>query len=563
VFGLAAAGFFLSLVPPLLLRQLVDNHLTAGIAAGIWRLAAFYLLAYLAASIVGFVQSYLTTLIGQQLLLEFRSMLSRHLARLPMAYYSRTPAGDIISRVTSDVDAVSNLFSSGLLSAFTDFFRIGGVLVGMYIVSPRLFLLSLAVIPLIYLATDWFRRHMFAAEMRIRRSVSQLNSFIQETFNGLRLIKAFGYETLYDDHFQQPLADNVTVSNRAAFYVAAFPCVMQFLRAGVIAVVIWAGARTSVTDALAVSIGGLAAMVDLLGRLLDPVEAVANEVQVLQQAFAGLTRLAELMSQAPEDRGPVTQLTEYPGWQTEREAVTLTGVTYAYTDDAQVIRGVSLSVRRGSKVALIGRTGAGKTTLMNLVAGLFSPWSGSIKVCGMNPHNLDPAQRRKLIGVVPQTPAVLEGTVLENITLRDETISEAQAVAACELIGLHDHLLDLPEGYQTMLGAGAMELSHGQRQLLSIARAVVCDPPVLLLDEPTSGMDTLTEQRVFEALRAASEQRTIVTISHRVSGIIDAETVCVLSGGRVVQEGSPQQLVGERGWYAMFRQLEDLGWQVQ
>jgi ATP-binding cassette subfamily B protein len=243
-------------------------------------------------------------------------------------------------------------------------------------------------------------------------------------------------------------------------------------------------------------------------------------------------------------------------------SIELEGVGFGYREGQPVVSQVSLSVSRGTKAAIVGRTGAGKTTIMNLIAGLYAPWSGQARVAGLDPHRLDPGDRRRLIGVVPQSPAVFEGSIHDNITLGDESISAADVEEACRLVGLHEHVERLAAGYGTALGAGGIRLSHGQNQLLSIARAVACRPPVLLLDEPTSGMDTETEARVFAALRAASRDRTIVTISHRVSGIIDADVVFVLANGRVVQSGTPAELGGRQGWYAVFRQLEELGWRV-
>lgn len=562
VLSVAVISFFLSLLPPLLLRHLVDQQLTAGIGAEVWLIALYYLAAYAATSVFDFLQNYLTTLIGQRLLYELRLLLVEHLAELPISFFNRTPLGELLSRVTSDVDSVSNLFSSGLLNSFTDLFRIGGVLTGMYLISPRLFLVSLTVMPVIYLVSDWFRRNMLRAETRIRRSVGRLNAYIQEVFSGLRLIKAFGKESAFIKRFQEPLTQNVEVSNTSAFYVSAFPCVTQFLRASIVALVIWLGARTSLTDALAISLGGLAAMVDLLGRLLDPVEAIANEIQVLQQALAGLGRLAELMSEQPEQRGHLESLQQHPDWRTAEVAIRLEGAVFGYSEASAVVKEVSFQVKRGSRVALVGRTGAGKTTIMNLIAGLYAPWAGQVAVAGINPHGLDPRDRRRLIGIVPQGAAIFAGSVHDNITLHDPSLSPVQVTKAAELVGLHEHILQLPQGYDTQLGEGGSKLSHGQAQLLSIARAIVCDPPLLLLDEPTSGLDAVTEERVFVALRSASEQRTIVTISHRISGIIDADVVMIMANGKLVQSGSPEQLAGQHGWYSVFKQLEDLGWRV-
>lgn len=562
IIGVAVVSFFLSLVPPLLLRRLVDQQLGQGIGSGVWVIALYYLAAYSVNSVFDFLQTYLTTLIGQRLLYELRMMLVEHLGKLPISFYNQTPLGDLISRVTADVDSVGNLFSSGLINSFTDLFRIGGVLAGMYLINPRLFLVSLLVIPVIYLFSSWFRRNMLQAEMQIRRSVGRINSYVQEVLSGLRLIKVFGKEPVFAERFQEPLAHNVQVSNTSAFYVSAFPCVMQFLRATIIAVVIWLGARTSLTDTLAISLGGLAAMVDLLGRLLDPVEAIANEIQVLQRALAGLNRLSELMSVEPEARGSLEALEQHPAWSSVQDMISLQDVEFGYGQGEAVVRGISFEVKRGSRVALVGRTGAGKTTIMNLIAGLYSPWAGQVRVAGINPHNLHPRDRRRLIGVVPQNAAIFEGSIRDNITMHDPTISDEAVISATKLVGLHEHVLLLPAQYDTQLGSGGAKLSYGQSQLLSIARAIVCEPPVLLLDEPTSGLDTITEERVFAALRAASKDRTIITISHRISGIVDADTVLIMANGRLVQSGNPEELAGQRGWYSVFKQLEDLGWKV-
>ncbi len=237
-------------------------------------------------------------------------------------------------------------------------------------------------------------------------------------------------------------------------------------------------------------------------------------------------------------------------------------ISFSYLPGKPVLKNVSLSVPRGRKIAIVGRTGSGKTTLMNLIAGLYTSGSGSISVLGYNPYQVDPQDRRKLLGVVPQNVHIFEGTIRENITLRDSTIPLEAVEKAARMVGLHDYISKLEKGYDTVLGVGGIRLSFGQGQLLSMARATVSDPTLLLLDEPTSGMDAVTEAAIFNAFRNISKDRSLITISHRLSGIVDADEVHIMASGRIVQSGTPEKLAGESGWYSVFRQLEDLGWRV-
>ena len=551
------------LAPPLLLRQILDSRLKVGLDDGLLRLALLYLGALILSSSLGFAQSMITTTIGQNVLLDLRLLMARHLSRLPMRYYNTTPVGETMSRLTSDVEAVDALFSSGLINAIANLFKIVGIVVAMFAISPLMSAITLVSTPVIFLLANFFRRGIYRSQLGVRRSVGEINIFLQETFAGMRTLKAFGQEEQIKDRFEGPLHGNLRARNREAVYIAWFPCVVQVVRAMAIAIVASVGARIGVTAATGLTVGGLAAFIDLMGRLFAPIGALAQEFQTIQQAMAGLQRIAELLQSPPEERGETQHIDVLPDLAAYDEMVTVEGVAFAYQADQRVLQGVDLSVPRGSKVALVGRTGAGKTTLLNLIAGLYRPEAGHISIGGYDPHRLDPSSRRKLIGVVPQTVHVFEGTVRENITLRDETITVEQVVAAARKVGLHETITAMPEGYDSRLGAADGALSYGESQLLALARAIVTDPPLLLLDEPTSGLDAVTERAVYEAFRAVGENRTIFTISHRLSGVLDADVVDILAHGQVVQSGRPETLAGEEGWYRVFKQLEDLGWSMQ
>lgn len=556
----AAALMFLELLPPLLLKKIVDVYLKTEHMSDIWTTAVFYLLASLGSSTFSFVQTYITTYIGQNVLMELRLLMANHLTKLPMGYYSKTPVGEVMSRLTSDVESVNTLFSSGLISAFTDMMKVFGIAAAMYMINPVLCLIALIATPLIFMTANHFRTNMFKAQIGIRKVVGGINTYLQELFNGIRIVKSYGKEEEYKDRFQPHLHEYLKVNNHAAVYDSYFPCVLQVIRAFAIAVIVWVGAKTSDYDSVAVSIGSLAAFTDLAGRLFSPIEALGQQFQTIQQAMAGLKRIDEFLGEEPEEKGQAQYLNSTKEFDRENIYVEVKDVTFGYSKDKSILKNVSLKVESGRKVAIVGRTGAGKTSLMNLIAGLYGNWDGEIKISGIDPYRLSSKDRRKLIGVVPQNINIFEGTIKENITLRDDEIPQEAIENATKLVGMHDFIEELPEKYATLMGVSGIKLSFGQSQLLSLARAIVSDPPLLLLDEPTSGMDAITEEMIFKAFRLIGAKRTIITISHRLSGIIDADEVYIMASGRIVQSGPPKTLAGEKGWYNVFKQLEDLGW---
>jgi ATP-binding cassette, subfamily B, multidrug efflux pump len=562
------AAALLELVPPLVLRRIIDSYLSSGQLNGLGGVAIIYVLALIATSAVGFIQVFVNSYIGQNIILELRSFMAEHLTRLPMSYYSRTPVGDTISRVTADVESINAIFSQtgpgvmGVSNLLTDVVKAVVVLAGIFAISPRLALIVLAGVPIVYLTSTYFRRNTYRTQQLVRKTVGGINTFLQETFSGMRTIKAYGKEDEYASRFQEPLEDNLKAVNSASVYDAYFPCVMQVIRAAVIAAVVWFGAKTGVNETFAISIGSLAAMVDLISRLFNPLDAIAGEFQVLQQARAGFKRIVELLQEKTEEKQeqyPVVTLTKS---HRNGQAIEVSGVDFAYSSDQPVLKGVSLGVPHGARVAVVGRTGAGKTTLINLIAGLYKPDKGSILIQGYDPYLVSPSDRRRLVGIVPQGVYIFEGSIKDNITLRDNSIPMEDIEKASRMVGLHEVIISLENGYDTILGVEGTKLSRGQGQLLSLARAVVSDPAVLLLDEPTSGVDTLTEAAIIKAFRQTSENRTIVTISHRLSGILDAEEVHIMGSGRILESGTPEYLAGKGGWYRVYRELESVGWKV-
>jgi len=426
--------------------------------------------------------------------------------------------------------------------------------------SVPLGLIALFALPVIYILSDFFRRRIFKKQLVVRKRVADINTSILETYSGLKIIKVFGLERRFAERFEPVLEKHRLAMNGNSVYDAWFPCIMQIVRASVIALAIVVGAQNNLMPlALGLSLGSLAAAADLFMRLFDPIEAAAAELQTVQQAMAGLKRIREFFNL--EIESPPSPITDDESIFQD-VSIEIRQVSFAYGEGKPVLSGASMSIPAGAKAAIAGRTGSGKTTLMNLVAGLYPVRDGQIRINGLDPYLLPPGVRRRLIGIVPQTVTIFNGTIMDNVTLRDRTITPDQVSQALQQVGLLDHVMSLPDQLETRIGEGEAKLSFGQNQLLSLARAIVTNPPVLLLDELTSGLDALTERQVLTAVRSISGSKTILTISHRLSGIIDADTVHIMDHGQIVESGRPEELAEKEGWYARYKRLEEYGWQV-
>lgn len=546
------ASMALQLTPAFILRRIIDENFTKGILQGVWRLAFLYLLVTSGSNVAEFLKVAFTTLLGQNILLSIRSKMARRLSELPVNYYVKTPTGDIMSRLTTDVDAIDSLFSAGIINAITDLFKIVGLMVSLYMMAPQLIWLEAAVVPAVFFLANYFRKHIFTFQKMVRLRISAIYTFIQEWVSGIRTVKAYGAENRGRGKFQALLSDLLAAVNNISTYDSWFPCVMQTLRAVVIASALWLCADNGTFLSLGLSVGTLAAVTDLIGKLFSPIDELATEFQTIQQSMAGIVRVNEFFAEPMEEH-------HYWEQQSTEDGIELSGVSFSY-GDFDVLQNVNLHIAKGEKAVLIGRSGAGKTTLMNLVSGLYQPKEGSVRVCGVDPFALPPLMRRRLIGIVPQMPQLFDGTVTDNITLRDPSITQEQVIQAAQTVGIHDLIESMPKGYDTLLGEGEAGLSSGETQLLSIARAIAASPGVLLLDEPTSGMDAQTEQRIFTAIRATAQGRTILSISHRLSGIIDADTIHIVAKNGIVESGSPDDLEKRNGWYAMYSQIDQARW---
>jgi ATP-binding cassette, subfamily B, multidrug efflux pump len=554
----------LELLPPLVVQWLIDQHLKTGDAGGLWLMALAYLAAVGGAQVLGFGHSYLTAVVAQHSLHNLRMRIVRHLQVLPTSYLDRTSTGDLISRVTADIETINTLFSTGVAILVADVVRLVTVVIAMVVLSPLLTAVSLATVPPLVLVTAYYRSQVAAAERRTRLAVSSLNIELQETLSGAEVIRAFGHESAFVARFFTALRSYLTAANRAAVFFATYPAVMQISSACVIAVLLWVGVSGSQLfgDVAPTSVGTLAAFVLLFRRFFAPITALGDEWQTVQTAIAGAERAFEVLGEPPEVRPLANPGADHTGSVARRRLpVEVQGLRFGYGQGLDVLQGVTFSVHRGEHLAVVGRTGAGKSSLLHLLAGQYALRAGEIAIEGMDPRSVAAEKRRHLFGVVPQTGLLFTGTVHDNITLEDERLDRQTVEKAARLAGAHDFITTLPQGYDTFLGSRGVSLSAGQHQLLALARALVWEAPVLLLDEATSAIDALTEVTIRRALREISQNRAVITIAHRLATAREADRVIVLEEGKIVEEGNPESLLEANGRFAAMVQLESAGWE--
>jgi ATP-binding cassette subfamily B protein len=560
LFVLGAAA--LELFPPFIIRTIVDDHLTVGRPSGLLVLASLYLAASAGVQVMTFLYSYLAATIAQGALASLRVRLFAHLHRLPASYFDRTPLGDVISRCTSDVEMLETVFSSGVAVLVANLVRLLTIGAGMVVLSARLALVLALVLPPLVWTLRFLQVRVRHAERANRVAVGALTARLQESLRGAEVIRAFEREDEAAGGFRRALAHALAAANRATLFSAFYTPVTAILSALAVAFLLAAGTRYA-AGAFGVSIGTLAAFLILLQRFFQPITALGEEWQTVQGAMAGGERIFATLALAPDDVGGSSARTEH---DRQRPAIDLTDVVFGYGDGAPVLRGISLTVAAGEHVALVGRTGAGKTSLLHLLAGLYAPQAGTVRVTGVDPRALDEAERRRIIGVVPQVVQLFSGTVFDNLTLGDVSVPEAAVLEAARVGGADPFIRALPQGYQTLLSGGGggkgTELSAGQQQFVALARALVLKPAVLLLDEATAAIDSASDAALRAALRESvlASGCAVLTVAHRLSTAVEADRVIVLDRGKIVEEGPPGELARRAGRFAALLELEAAGW---
>ena len=510
-----AAGAGASLVPPLLLGRVVDR-----LAGGLPLTALAALLYFGALALEGILsgaQESLLVLSGQKMTHALRSEMSRKLMLLPADTLVSQNPGEIAARFSGDVDAVEALFTSGIIRMAADACRILSIMAVIAVKNAGLALILLLVLPLFAVFTRHVQKRTLAAQLDNRRAVAAVSGQVPETLRNIRTIRLLGLEDYMERRYDRRIGESYAAVERTNFYDAIYSPVVLLLNAAVVGAVMLlsASGKAEILTLFGMSVGTSVTVIGCISRIFAPIESLGTEIQTIQSAMAGVKRIDAFLAQperaVPEERGSAA-----------RGDVVLSHVTFGY-GDKHVLSDFSMTVKQGEQVTLVGRTGAGKSTVFKLLLGLYPPESGSVTVGGRDVSEIADGERRACIGCVEQHFSRVPGTVLDQITLGDARITEEMAKNAARLAGIDAAIASLPEGYDTACTDGLF--SQGEWQLLAIARAAAADPAVLLLDEITANLDAQTEARVLEALRRASEGRTVLSVSHRVQESLGGRTI--------------------------------------
>ena len=510
-----AASVGASLIPPLLIAKIIDR-LTGGISLTFAAVLLYYGSLVLE-SVLSSVQETLLVLFGQKMTHALRSEMSHKLTRLPASTLVSQKPGEVAARFSGDVDTVEALFTSGIISMVADACRIISIFAVIAVKNTGLALVLLVVLPFFAIFTRHVQKKMLSAQLENRRAVAAVSGQVPETLHNIRTIRALGMESYMERRYDERIGESYAAVEKTNFYDAIYSPVVLLLNAAVVGIVMLlsASGNAKVLTLFGMSVGTSVAVINYISRIFAPIESLGMEIQTIQSAMAGVKRidafLAEEERTIPEER--------------ENEArgdVVLSHVTFGYSDKL-VLNDFSMEVKEGEQITLVGRTGAGKSTIFKLLLGLYKPESGKITIGGVDVSNITDSDRRTCIGCVEQHFSRVPGNVLDQITLSDPSITEEMAQNAAKLAGIDETIRSFPEGYATVCTDGMF--SQGEWQLLSIARAAAADPAVLLLDEITANLDAETDARVLEALRRASAGRTVLSISHRIYENLGGRTI--------------------------------------
>ena len=534
---------FLSPIRPFLINYAVDNYIIVPDPSQL-RLICMVLISLLVLeALVQFLYIYLATWLGQHVIQDLRARVYQHILKLKMKYFDNTPIGSLVTRTISDIETISDIFSQGLFVIIGELLKLIVVVCMMFYTDWRLALVSLIAVPLLLIATMWFKRNIKSAFQEVRKEVSNINTFVQEHIVGMNLVQIFNRENSEFEKFKKINKNHLKAHLRSVFYYSVFFPIVEILSALSIGLIIWYGGE-SIISGKEVTLGELVAFILYIHMMFRPIRQLADRFNILQMGIVGSERVFKVLDTKDfiKDNGNVVK-------DKIEGTVKYKNVKFSYNDGNWVLNGISFSIEKGKKLALVGRTGSGKTSIINILNRFYEIQSGSITIDGINVEKFKLDNLRKHIAVVQQEVHLFSSSIMQNIILFDENISEGDVVKASKEIGIHDFILTLPGGYDFIVGERGVTLSTGQRQLISFLRVYLRNPQILILDEATSSIDSYTEQILQSALKKISEGRTTIVIAHRLSTVIDSDKILLLKNGAVLEEGNHSELIKLNGEY--------------
>ena len=546
----------LQLAPPYLTKVAIDAHITTGELDGLDTLAFLFLGVLGLSYVLEYVQTYTLQVTGQRIIFDLRMRIQEHLQRLDVAFYDRNPVGRLMTRVTTDVDALNDLFASGVVSAFRDIFMLGGIAIVLVVMDWRLAIVALSVLPLIALVTQWFRRNARHSYRQVRGWIARINAFLQENITGMGTVQLFRREALHFDRFDAINQGHRDANIASIFYYAVFYPAIEVLGALAIAAIVWFGGGWTLQGTL--ELGSLVAFVLYSQRFFRPISDLSEKFNLLQAAMASSERIFALLDTPVSIESPTSRTPSdcHHGLPAGPGHIRFEHVWFAYRDDEYVLEDVTFDVAPGQRVGVVGATGAGKTTLINLLMRFYDVNRGRITIDGVDIRERSLTALRSRFGLVLQDGYLFSGTVADNIRLGSDAISDAAVRRAAAAVHADRFIASLPDGFDSPVAERGATFSVGQRQLLSFARALAHQPSVLVLDEATSSIDTDTEQLIQDALRVLMSGRTTIAIAHRLSTVQDMDAILVFHKGRLRETGSHQELLAQRGLYFTLYQLQ-------
>jgi len=547
-----------SLAQPYLIKIAIDRFVAARQLEGLNNLAALFLLVLVVAFAAEYLQTWTMQLTGQRIMFDLRMSIYGHLQKLDLQFYDRNPVGRLMTRVTSDVDVLNDLFTAGVVTIFGDVFALVGIMVMMLWMNWRLALVAFAVLPLVVIVTQWFRRNVRDSYRVVRGLIARINAFLQENITGMTTVQLFRREALNFSRFDKIDRDHRDANIESIFYYAVFYPAIEAISALASALIIWYGGGSVIGGTL--TLGALVAFLQYVQRFFRPISDMSEKFNVLQAAMASSERIFKLLDEPVAIVSPARpSLGAATAGSIRFEQVWFSYDVRRPDGDSEpnwVLRDVSFEVRPGERVGIVGATGSGKTTLVNLLLRFYDIQKGRITIDGVDIRDLELKELRGLFSLVLQDVHLFSGTVADNIRLGNASIDDERVRRAAEAVHADAFISRMTSGYASKVAERGSTLSVGQKQLLSFARALAFDPRVLILDEATSSVDTETEMTIRDALRVLMAGRTTIAVAHRLSTIQDMDKILVLHKGLLREQGTHQALLAQRGIYFKLFELQ-------
>ena len=549
---LAIIGYsVLQLAQPYLLKLAIDQYIAAGDMAGLNRIALVFLFVLIGAFILEYVRTYTLQLTGQRIMFDLRMEIYSHLQRLDMRFYDRNPVGRLMTRVTTDVDVLNDMFASGIVTVFGDIFMLVGIMTVLVSMDWRLALIAFSVLPLIIFMTQWFRRNVRETYRTVRLWIARINAFLQEHISGMATVQLFRREALSYARFEDINRTHRDSNIAGIVYYAVFYPTIEIIGALAASLIIWYGGAWVLQDSL--TLGVLVAFLLYAQRFFRPISDMSEKFNMLQAAMASSERIFTLLDTPvllKNPKNPVSRSGQALG------RIEFERVWFAYTENDFVLRDVSFEVAPGERIGIVGATGAGKTTIINLLMRFYDVTRGRICLDGVDIRELDLRGLRRLFSLVLQDVHLFSGSIASNIRLGEQGISDAAVEQAAASVHADRFIAPLPGGFSSVVAERGANFSVGQKQILSFARALAFDPRILVLDEATSSVDTETELLIQDGLQVLMAGRTTIAIAHRLSTIQNMDKILVLHKGQIRERGTHQNLLTQRGIYHRLYQLQ-------